>query len=132
MFTTIQVGSNNDADKTASVASVGANMIENSITFNMADAISEGLGISTADLSELGEAQSAINYLDAAIERINDERGNIGSQQNRLEFTSSNLPNSVQNTAASISTIRDADFAAEAADLAKKQILVQSGTAMLA
>ena len=132
MFTTIQVCSNNDADKTASVASVGANMIENSITFNMADAISEGLGISTADLSELGEAQSAINYLDAAIERINDERGNIGSQQNRLEFTSSNLPNSVQNTAASISTIRDADFAAEAADLAKKQILVQSGTAMLA
>ena len=132
MFTTIQVCSNNDADKTASVASVGANMIENSITFNMADAISEGLGISTADLSELGEAQSAINCLDAAIERINDERGNIGSQQNRLEFTSSNLPNSVQNTAASISTIRDADFAAEAADLAKKQILVQSGTTMLA
>ena len=131
MFTPIQVSSNNDADETASVASVGANMIENRITFNMADAISEGLGISTIGLSELGEAQSSINYLDAAIERINDERGNIGSQQNRLEFTSSNLPNSVQNTAASISTIRDADFAAEAADLAKNQILVQSGIAML-
>ena len=38
----------------------------------------------------------------------------------------------MQNSTAGMSTIRDADFAAEAADLAKKQILVQSGTAMLA
>ena len=135
MFTTIQVGSNNDADETASVASVGANMIENRITFNtfnIADATSEGLGIPTTDLSELGDAQSDINYLDAAIEKINDGRGNIGSLQNRLEFTSSSLLNSVQNNAASMSTILDADFAAEVADLAKNQILVQSGTAMLA
>ena len=40
--------------------------------------------------------------------------------------------NSIQNNAASMSTIRDADFATEAADLAKNQILVQSGTSMLA
>ena len=52
--------------------------------------------------------------------------------QNRFEYTASNLMNSVQNGANSMSTIRDADFAAEAADLAKNQILVQSGTAMLA
>jgi len=52
--------------------------------------------------------------------------------QNRLEYTSSNLMNSIQNNANSMSTIRDADFAAEAADLAKNQILVQSGAAMLA
>ena len=38
----------------------------------------------------------------------------------------------MQNSAAGMSTIRDADFAAEAADLAKNQLLVQSGTAMLA
>ena len=59
-------------------------------------------------------------------------RGQIGAWQNSLEFTSSNLMNSIQNNAASMSTIRDADFAAEAADLAKNQILVQSGTSMLA
>jgi flagellin len=105
---------------------------ENRITFNIADATSEGLGISTTDLDALGSAQSAINYLDAAIEKINDERGNIGSLQNRFEFTSSNLMNSIQNNSASMSTIRDADFAVEAADLARNQILTQSGTAMLA
>jgi flagellin len=78
------------------------------------------------------DAQSAINQLDTAIAKVNDERSNVGALQNRLEFTSSNLMNSIQNNAASMSTIRDADFAAEAADLAKNQILVQSGTSMLA
>ena len=41
------------------------------------------------------------------------------------------MMNSIQNTAASMSTIRDTDFAVEAAELAKNQILTQSGTAML-
>jgi len=131
-FTTVQVGSNNDAEAPAGQASVGDNVTENRITFNIADTTSEGLGISTIDLDSLGEAQSAINYLDAAIQKVNDERSNIGSLQNRFEFTSSNLLNSIQNNSASMSTIRDADFAVEAADLARNQILTQSGTAMLA
>jgi len=132
VFTSVQVGSNNDSDQAASVASVGTNVTENRITFNLADTTSEGLGISTVDLTSLGEAQSAVNYLDAAIAKVNDERSNIGSLQNRFEFTSSNLMNSIQNNSASLSTIRDADFAVEAADLARNQILTQSGTAMLA
>ena len=132
VFTTVQVGSNNDAGQAHSVASVGADVTENRITFNLADATSAGLGISTIDLDSLGEAQSAVNYLDAAIQKVNDERSNIGSLQNRFEFTSSNLLNSIQNNSASMSTIRDADFAIEAADLARNQILTQSGTAMLA
>ena len=40
--------------------------------------------------------------------------------------------NSIQNATASMSTIRDADFATEAAELAKNQILTQAGTTMLA
>ena len=70
--------------------------------------------------------------MDAAIAKVNDERSNIGALQNRFEYTSSNLMNSIQNNSASMSTIRDADFASEAADMARNQILVQSGTSMLA
>jgi flagellin len=84
------------------------------------------------NLSTLGDSQSTIDTLDKMISTVNNARSDIGSKQNRLEFTSSNLMNSIQNNAASMSTIRDADFAAEAADLAKNQILVQSGTSMLA
>ena len=70
--------------------------------------------------------------MDAAIAKVNDERSNIGALQNRFEYTSSNLMNSIQNNAASLSTIRDADFAVEAADLARNQILTQYSSAMLA
>ena len=116
---------------------VGAdNAANNRISFGLQNLTAESdsamAGLSGTDLSGLGAAQSAITTLDSAIDTINDARGNVGALQNRLEYTSSNLMNSVQNNAASMSTIRDADFAAEAADLAKNQILVQSGTAMLA
>ena len=127
-YMTIQVGANNDADHSA--ANPGAT--ENRITFNLADATSEGLAIDGIDLDSLGDAQSAINSLDAAIQKANDERSNIGALQNRVEYTSSNLMNSIQNNSASLSTIQDADFAVEAADLARNQILTQSSSAMLA
>merc|ERR1712225_95697 len=127
-YMTIQVGANNDADHSA--ANSGAT--ENRITFNLADATSEGLAIDGIDLDSLGDAQSAFNSLDAAIQKVNDERSNIGALQNRFEYTSSNLMNSIQNNGASLSTIQDADFAVEAADLARNQILTQSSSAMLA
>ena len=108
------------------------NTLEDRISFNLGDHRDTGLSIDDDDLTNLGNAQTAINALDNAIKLVNDERSNIGAKQNRLEFTSSNLMNSIQNNSASMSTIRDADFAVEAADLARNQILVQSGTAMLA
>jgi flagellin len=127
-YMTIQVGAGNDADHPAS----NAGATENRITFNLADSTSEGLAIASIDLDSLGDAQSAINSLDAAIQKVNDERSNIGALQNRFEYTSSNLMNSIQNNSASLSTIQDADFAIEAADLARNQILTQSSSAMLA
>ena len=127
-YMTIQVGAGNDADHPAS----NAGATENRITFNLADSTSEGLAIAGIDLDSLGDAQSAINSLDAAIQKVNDERSNIGALQNRFEYTSSNLMNSIQNNSASLSTIQDADFAIEAADLARNQILTQSSSAMLA
>ena len=93
---------------------------------------STGTNFKALDLATSANSQTAITSLDEAIEAVNDQRATVGALQNRLEFTSSNLMGSIQNNSASMSTIRDADFAAEAADLAKNQILVQSGTSMLA
>jgi flagellin len=124
-------------DGTDITLQIGAdNTAQDQLAFNLGSMTEEGLGISLSQLGGSGatitDAQSAINQLDAAIAKVSDERSNVGALQNRLEFTSSNLMNSIQNNAASMSTIRDADFAAEAADLARNQILVQSGTSMLA
>ena len=101
------------------------------LTFGIDSVTTSSLFLSDTKLDNLGDAQSTINALDAAIEFINDQRSNLGAIQNRLEFSSSNLMSSIQNTEASLSTIRDADFAQEAANLAKSQILTQVGTAML-
>ena len=135
-FTTMQVGSNNDADHAAGHSSdvngPASDVTENRITLNISDATSKGLGISDSEVSSLSDSQRSINELDAAIAKVNDERSNIGALQNRFEYTSSNLMNSIQNNSASLSTIQDADFAVEAADLARNQILTQSSSAMLA
>ena len=115
------------------ILQVGAdNSSDQRIGFSLKGQTSTHLNLEDDDLTSLANAQTAIDALDDAIQQINDERATIGSKQNRLEFTSSNLMNSIQNNSASMSTIRDADFASEAADLARNQILVQSGTSMLA
>ena len=77
-------------------------------------------------------ANASVDTIDRAIEQINAERSKLGAVSNRLDYTVSNLGNIVSNTAASRSQIEDADFAAESANLAKNQILLQAGTAMLA
>jgi flagellin len=133
-FVTMQVGADNDAAHARANSSDAdpSAVTENRITLNISDATAKGLGISDSQVSDLADSQRAINALDSAIEKVNDERGNIGALQNRFEFAVSNLQSSLQNTEASRSTILDADFALEAAGMAKNQILTQSGTAMLA
>ena len=112
---------------------IGAdNAADNQLSFSIGDSTATGLSIQSADVSVLGNARTALDTLDFAIELVNDERGTLGAIQNRLEFTISNLGNITQNIQASESTIRDADFASETTQLARSQILVQSGTAMLA
>merc|ERR1711964_45852 len=105
------------------------------ITSNTSFATASGgadVTAATFTLANREDAQTTIGTLDTMIDAVGAERSNVGSLQNRLEYTSSNLMSSIQNNAASMSTIRDADFAAEAADLARNQILTQSGTAILA
>jgi flagellin len=136
---TIQVTADYDSvgDNSSNVISFTLNSLKTA-TFHD-DVASTNIDLDALTLTDASNAataltssQTAIGTLDDAIASVNKQRGTIGALQNRLESTSSNLMNSIQNNAASMSTIRDADFAAEAADLAKNQILVQSGTAMLA
>ncbi len=65
------------------------------------------------------------------LERISTMRAKIGAMVNRLEHTVTNLQNSINNTQAAESVIRDADFAQESATFTRNQILTQSATSML-
>jgi flagellin len=88
--------------------------------------------ISQISVATAASASSAIAVIDAALEDVSAERAGLGAVSNRLEHTMSNLGNIVTNTESARSRIEDADFAAESAKLAKSQILLQAGTAMLA
>ena len=70
--------------------------------------------------------------LDVALSNLNVHRATAGAVINRLEHTVSNLMNVVQRTEEARSRIEDADFAAESAAMARANVLVQAGSAMLA
>ncbi|MCX7811982.1 MAG: flagellin [Leptospiraceae bacterium] len=85
------------------------------------------LTLSTAEF-----ANDAIGVLDAALYRVNKQRADLGAYYNRLEHAAKGLMIAYENTQASESRIRDVDMAEESVSFTKNQILVQSGTAMLA
>jgi len=87
-------------------------------------------GIITISTAEL--ANQAIGTLDAALDRINKQRADLGGYYNRLEHASKGLMTAYENTQAAESRIRDTDMAEQSTNFTKNQILVQSGTAMLA
>jgi len=74
----------------------------------------------------------ALEVISGAIDQVAMYKAEWGAGQNRLQYTVSNLMNVVEFTTAARSRIQDADFAVEAAKLAKAQVLQQTGTAMLA
>ena len=88
-------------------------------------ATASGIGTTTA-------AATALTNVKAAITQLATDRASIGASQSRLNFTSDQLAISKENLDAASSRIRDVDVAEESTQYARYNILVQSGTAMLA
>lgn len=83
-------------------------------------------------LSTVGKANSMIGYVDLALDKLNRQRADLGAYYNRLENTISALTVSYENMMAADSRVRDVDMAAEMVDFTRDQILMKTGTAMLA
>lgn len=90
------------------------------------------LGISGLTISTIPLAVNAISLIDIALRSLNQIRGRFGATQNRLEFTINTLAIQEENAAYSESAIRDADIAQETIRFTRAQILVNSGTTVLA
>jgi len=92
----------------------------------------EGLDLfGSTDAESRLRAQNAIGVMDQALEYVANVRSRLGAMQNRVEYRIANMQVARENLAAAESRIRDADIAAETANLTKAQILVQAGTAVL-
>ena len=114
---------------------VGANTAtDNQITIVTTN-IGTSLGSATTG-STMGAttaaARSAMTAIDTAITNVNEQRSKLGASQNRFDAVVSNLRLASENQAASRARIMDADFAVEASNLSRSQILQQAGTAMVA
>ncbi|MBI4662336.1 MAG: flagellin [Verrucomicrobia bacterium] len=86
----------------------------------------------TVSLLSSSLAQTALNVVASAINQIALDRARLGAVQSRLNFTNDQLTTTKENLSSAISRISDVDVAQEATQYARYQILVQSGTTMLA
>jgi flagellin len=89
-------------------------------------------GLATLDVTSTTNASAALTAVKAAITQLATDRATIGAYQSRMNFTSEQLTVSKENLSAASSRIQDVDVAEESTQYARYNILVQSGTAMLA
>ncbi len=83
-------------------------------------------------ISTASKANNIIGLMDDALQQVSRQRANLGAYFNRLEHAAKGLMNAYENIQASESRIRDTDMAEEMTKFTKNQVLIQSGTAMLA
>lgn len=97
-----------------------------------AGSTSGDLNVAGVNISSQAGAVTALGLVDQALIDTNENRSTLGAIQNRLEFTITTLQITEENSLASESAIRDADIARETIFFTRNQILVSSGTSILA
>ena len=88
--------------------------------------------MSGSSISAGSTATDLLSKISVAISGVNKVRSTLGATINRLQFTVDNLTNVSTNLSASRSQIEDVDYSQATADLAKRQVIQQAATAMLA
>lgn len=114
----LQVGANDSADDRINVT-IGASDFAT-------------LAGAAIDLSTAAGAQAALTTLDTAIDAVSTNRAALGTTQNRLQVSISNLGSARENMSAANSRIRDVDVASESAEMTRNNILMQAGVSVLA
>ncbi|TDX17591.1 flagellin [Buttiauxella sp. BIGb0552] len=89
-----------------------------------------GLGQLTLATSS-ASAASVITALENTINSVAGVRSGMGAMINRLGHTAANLSNMQDNTTLALGNIRDADFASEATNMTRNQMLAQTSMSML-
>ena len=120
-------------------AGLGVTTNSDAVTFamnaaNLVGATSTGVlnAYSGVSISTSTSAFAALNEVKTAIQALANMRAQVGANIQRLNLTSEQLTILNENLSAANSRITDVDVAEESTQFAKLNILVQSGTAMLA
>ena len=103
-----------------------------SISISIKTMNASALSVNALDVKSFKAAGSAMNKIQAAIDKVSTQRSNLGALQNRLEHTVNNLDNVAENTQTAESRIRDTDMASEMVQYSATSIIQQAGQSMLA
>jgi len=127
---TFQVGANTTANDEIVVTTPDLT-VEPLVTAVAGDSSATGRGVidNTSDPTTIA---TVVANIDAALNKINEERATLGASQNRFDAVIANLQVAHENQMAARSRIMDADFAQETSNMSRSQILQQAGNAMVA
>lgn len=115
---------------------VGANMDQREQVF-IGTMTADALNLTTGQdqfisISAPAQANQVIGIIDEALNTVSRQRADLGAYQNRFEMAVKGVDVAAENMQAAESVIRDTNMAHQMVDYVKNQILIQSGTAMLA
>lgn len=88
--------------------------------------------VSSVNVGTVSGANKAISIVDFAISSLNQQGGQLGALQDRIQSINSNLQTASTNLTAARSTVQDANVAQVTSQLTRAQILQQAGISTLA
>ncbi len=97
-----------------------------------ADMTTTSLGVEQTSVNDKISAQESLNQIDQAISSVSDLRATFGSIQSRLNTATENIMSNLEGLSAANSRIKDTDIAEESSEMAKKNMMLQAGTSVLA
>ena len=124
-----------DKDSKIAQATINLRTIKGKFDADQASAIGAHANSHIENYSQIGAgvttlkgAMAVMDIADSAMKMLDKIRADIGSVQNQLTATISNISVTQVNVKAAESQIRDVDFAAETAKFQKYNLLAQSGS----
>lgn len=102
------------------------------IDLSAVDVDATGLALNLSAVDTAANATTAIAAIETALTTLGGVQGTVGSGQNKLGYAVQLAQSQVASFSAAESRIRDADVAAEAANLTKAQVLQQASLAAMA
>jgi len=90
-----------------------------------------GTAASGVELMTLDSANATISAVQGVMDEVGSIQSTLGATMNRLNSTATNLQSMQDNTEIAIGNIMDTDYATEASNMSKQQVLMQTGITML-
>ncbi|WP_336853646.1 flagellin [Pseudescherichia vulneris] len=88
-------------------------------------------GTAGSELMTLDSANATISAVQGVMDEVGSIQSTLGATMNRLSSTATNLQSMQDNTEVAIGNIMDTDYATEASNMSKQQVLMQTGITML-